>query len=82
MAYEIPRPAKLLIAVTAKVVGKTETRDYKAGKKCTVQRDPMAPGNFIIYFENNRSKGIAIIKKIPGEELRNTIEYTDGRPNL
>lgn len=79
MAYEIPRPAKTLKEITAKVVGKDETKTYKAGKAVKVQRDPTNPGQYVIYFENNRSKGIAIFKKIPSIELQDTIQYTDGR---
>lgn len=81
MAYENPRPAKLLKAITGKVVGKNEHKEYKVGKACTVQRDPNDPGRFVIYFANNPSRGLAIFAKIPGEELRETIQYTDGRPD-
>lgn len=82
MSYENPRPAKTLIPIKAKVVGKDEFVDYKAGKACKVQRDPNNGAQFVIYFEYNRAKGRAIIHKFPAGELPETIQYTDSRGNL
>lgn len=79
MSYEIPRPAKTLVELEGKVLGKDETKKYQAGKAVKVQRDPTNPGQFVIYFEYNRGKGVAVFKKIPGSDLNTTVEYTDGR---
>jgi hypothetical protein len=73
MSYETPRPAKLLIDVQSKFIGKDEGRMHKTGKKVKVQRSPANPGEFIIWF------GKAEIAKIQSLELSKTIEYTDGR---
>lgn len=77
MSYELPRKAKTLVAITAKVVGKDRTVDYKEGKACTVQRSPSNPGEFIIYFKYTRTE--AIIAKVDSIKITETIEYTDGR---
>jgi hypothetical protein len=82
MSYEIPRPAKIKVPIKAKVVGKDEFVDYRPGKTCKVQRDPTNTGQFVIYFEYNKSKGKAIIAKFDAKNLPETIEYTDGRGNL
>lgn len=80
MSYELPRKAKTLVPLTAKVIGKNMTKDYKAGKACEVQRSPMNPGEFIIYFQN--TKTAAILCKVDAINLVETIEYTDGREQL
>ena len=77
MSYEAPRKAKTLIALTAKVVGQDRTVDYKAGKACSVQRNPSNPGEFVIYFKYTRSE--AIISKVDAIKITETIQYTDGR---
>lgn len=80
--YENPRPAKIKVDVRAKVVGKDEYVDYKAGKRCNVQRDPNNTAQFVIYFEYSPKKGRAVIHKFPAAELPETIEYLDARGNL
>lgn len=77
MSYELPRPAKTLVPLTAKVIGKGTTVDYKAGKSCTVQRSPSNPGEFIIYFKYTKTE--AILTKVDSIKITETIEYTDGR---
>lgn len=74
MSYELPRPAKLLVDVKSKFIGKDEGNLHKAGKKVKVQRSPANPGEFIIWF------GKAEIAKVQALDLRDTIAYTDGRP--
>ncbi|CAD6559607.1 hypothetical protein LMG28727_06904 [Paraburkholderia kirstenboschensis] len=71
MNYELPRPAKLLVAVESKYLGFDVGRTHKAGKKVKVQRSPADVGLFIIWF------GKAEIAKIPALQLTQTIEYTD-----
>lgn len=80
--YENPRAAKTLVPIRAKVVGKDEYVDYRAGKKCLVQRDPNDSGQFIIYFENNRAKARAVIYKFLAKDLPETIEFLDRRHNM
>lgn len=82
MSYEAPRAAKILKPMQGKIVGKAEFKDYKAGKACKVQRDPTNPGQFVIYFEYNPSKGRAIIAKFDAKELPETIQYTDGKDQM
>lgn len=80
-AYEAERPAVTLKPIRAKIVGKQEFKDYKVGKKCKVQRDPTNVSQFVVYFENSRSKG-CIYAKFPVNELPETIQYQDARGNL
>lgn len=74
MSYAAPRKAKLKLPLTAKVFGQGRTVDYKAGKACTVQRNPSQPGMFIVYFSKTN------IAQVPAEKLAESIEYTDGKP--
>jgi hypothetical protein len=75
MSYELPRAAKLLKDVQSKYLGKNEGRLHKAGKKVKVQRSPANPGEFLIWFGTGNKE----YAKIQALELRDTIEYTDGR---
>lgn len=74
MSYENPRPAKLLLPLTSKIVGKNEGKIYKAGKKVTVQRSPAEPGLYLVWFAKNE------YAKIDAMDITKIIEYTDGRP--
>jgi len=75
MSYEVPRKSKLKIDVQSKVIGDPSGgKLYKAGKSCTTQRSPANPGEFIIWF------GKKEFAKVQALDLRNTIEYMDGRP--
>jgi hypothetical protein len=76
MSYEVPRAAKLLVDVQSKFIGKDEGKMHKAGKKVKVQRSPSNPGEFIIWF----GAGNKEYAKVQSLDLRQTIEYTDGRP--
>lgn len=76
MSYAAPRKAKLKLPLTAKVIGQGRTVDYKAGKACQVQRNPSQPGIFIVYFSKTN------IAQVPAEKLPETIEYTDGKPEV
>jgi len=76
MSYELPRAAKLKVAIESKYIGLQVGRTHKAGKKCKVQRSPADPGLFIIWF------GKTEIAKVPALQLTETIEYTDGRTQL
>lgn len=80
--YENPRPAKTKVPIKAKVVGKDEYVEYKAGKRCNVQRDPTNTSQFVIYFEYSKAKNRAVIHKFQVNELPETIEYLDARGNL
>ncbi|REE07303.1 hypothetical protein B0G71_7791 [Paraburkholderia sp. BL27I4N3] len=71
MNYELPRSARLLVAVESKYVGFDVGRTHKAGKKVKVQRSPADIGMFIIWF------GKAEIARISALQLTQTIEYTD-----
>lgn len=82
MLYDTARPAQLKRPVQAKVVGKQEFVDYKAGRKCTVQRDPHDPGQFIIYFVYNRAQGRAIISRVSAADLNETVTFLDSQGNL
>jgi len=74
MSYAAPRKAKLKLPVTAKIIGSNDTVTYRAGKACQVQRNPAHPGRFIVWF--NRTN----IAHVPAEQLPETIEYLDGKP--
>jgi hypothetical protein len=76
MSYELPRAAKLLVQVESKYVGIGCGRTHRAGKKCKVQRSPVEPGTFIIWF------GKTEYAKVQALQLTQTIEYTDGRTQL
>ncbi|KAK46369.1 hypothetical protein BG58_11130 [Caballeronia jiangsuensis] len=76
MSYELPRPAKLKKEIESKYIGFGVGRTHKVGKKCKVQRSPAEPGLFIIWF------GKTEIAKVAALQLTETIEYTDGRPQL
>lgn len=73
MNHELPRCAKLLVTLESKYIGFDVGRAYKAGKKVKVQRDPIDPGQFIIWF------GRTEVARIPALRLAQTIEYADGR---
>ena len=73
MSYEIPRAAKLLVAVQTKIIGSNDGRTLKAGKTVKVQRSPAEPGVFIIWASKKE------YAKITALQLPETIQYTDGR---
>lgn len=75
MSYAAPRKAKTKKELVAKVIGKGETKTYKAGKACSVMRNPSQPGMFIVYFTPK------IIAQVRAEDMPETIEYTDGKPD-
>jgi hypothetical protein len=74
MSYAAARKAKLKISVTAKVIGQGTFVEYKAGEACQVQRNPSNPGMFIVYFSKTN------IVQVPAEQLPETIQYMDGKP--
>jgi hypothetical protein len=73
VSHELPRPAKLLVAVESKYIGLDVGRTHKAGKKVKVQRSAADPGLFVIWF------GKTEIARIPASQLAQTIEYTNSR---
>lgn len=76
MSYELPRAAKLLVDVQSKFIGKPDGNLHKAGKKVKVQRSPANPGEFVIWF----GAGNKEYAKVQAMDLKDTIAYTDGRP--
>lgn len=74
MSYENPRPAKLLVPLQSKTVGKDEFKMHRAGRKVTVQRSPAEAGIYLVWFAKNQ------YAKVEAMKLIETIEYTDGRP--
>jgi hypothetical protein len=82
MSYANPRPAKLKAEVNTRTItgnGMPTEGTRKAGEKCMVQRSPMDPGFFLIYF-GKKSPTKQEYAKIPAESLPDTIQYTDGKP--
>ncbi len=78
--YEVPRPGKLLRPMKGKWVGREEYKDFKAGTRVKVQRDPKNFGQFIIFFKYTSTE--SIFAKFDAKDLPETIQYTDARGNL
>lgn len=74
MSYAFSRKAKLKISLNAKVVGQGKIVEYKAGEACQVQRNPNNPGTFIVWFSKTH------IAQVPAEQLPETIQYMDEKP--
>ena len=82
MSYANPRPAKLKAQVNTRTVtgnGNPTQGVREVGEKCMVQRSPMDPGFFLIYF-GKKSPSKQEYAKIPAESLPDTIQYTDNKP--
>lgn len=81
MSYANPRPARLKKDVVTKIITSSgpTAGSQKAGTKCQAQRSPGDIGFFVLYF-GKRSATKAEVAKIPAEQLAETIEYTDGKP--
>lgn len=82
MSYANPRPAKLKLQVATRIItgnGSPTTAMREPKEKCTAQRSPNDPGFFILYF-GKKTPSKQEYAKIPAEQLADTIEYTDGKP--
>ena len=82
MSYANPRPAKLKKQVDTRTItgnGSPTLQQRAVGEKCQAQRSPNDPGFFILYF-GKKSATKQEYAKVPAEELADTIQYTDGKP--
>jgi hypothetical protein len=82
MSYANPRPAKLKVDVATKTItgnGSPTTGKRFAGEKCRAQRSPGDIGWYILYFGKS-SPTQQEFAKVPAEQLVDTIQYTDGKP--
>lgn len=63
------KPATTLVALTAKRVGATTTREFEAGRRCRVERNGGCMGEFLVWFPGQ------YYAKVDAKALHEVVRY-------